>query len=67
MKERPIGPLVDSLAAVGLSIDYVQNQGCLPLSILPIGKFPNTSKENKDKPNEINLSASISSQVAFIL
>ncbi|ODQ67067.1 shikimate dehydrogenase [Nadsonia fulvescens var. elongata DSM 6958] len=33
MKQRPIGPLVDSLRANGSKIDYVENEGSLPLKI----------------------------------
>lgn len=33
LQERPIGPLVDSLRMNGCSINYLGNEGCLPLSI----------------------------------
>lgn len=33
MKKRPIGPLVDALAANGAEIAYVENEGSLPLNI----------------------------------
>ena len=34
MKERPIGPLVDTLRNNGASIEYLQNKGSLPLKVL---------------------------------
>lgn len=52
MKQRPIGPLVDALRANGSQIDYLESQGCLPLSIAPAGL----------KGSTIQLSASVSSQ-----
>ncbi|KAI0748881.1 aromatic amino acid family biosynthesis-like protein [Fomes fomentarius] len=52
MKQRPIGPLVDALRANGSSIDYLESQGCLPLSIAPAGL----------KGARIRLAASVSSQ-----
>lgn len=52
MKQRPIGPLVDALRANGSSIDYLESQGCLPLSITPAGL----------KGSHIQLAASVSSQ-----
>ncbi|KAI0746279.1 Pentafunctional AroM protein [Daedaleopsis nitida] len=52
MKQRPIGPLVDALRANGSSIDYLESQGCLPLSIAPAGL----------KGAHIRLAASVSSQ-----
>lgn len=33
MKQRPIGPLVDALRANGSSLNYLESEGCLPLSI----------------------------------
>lgn len=33
MKERPIGPLVDSLRSNGCRINYLEKDGCLPLAI----------------------------------
>ena len=35
MHERPIGPLVDALRAMGAKIDYLGNQGYPPLAIVP--------------------------------
>ncbi|KAF9653571.1 aromatic amino acid family biosynthesis-like protein [Thelephora ganbajun] len=52
MKQRPIGPLVDALRANGSEIDYLESQGCLPLSITPAGL----------KGSRIQLAASVSSQ-----
>ena len=52
MKKRPIGPLVDALRANGSEIDYLESQGCLPLSIAPAGL----------KGSRIQLAASVSSQ-----
>ncbi|KAJ8457410.1 hypothetical protein ONZ45_g18323 [Pleurotus djamor] len=52
MKQRPIGPLVTALKANGSEIDYLESQGCLPLSISPNGL----------KGSNIQLAASVSSQ-----
>ena len=52
MKQRPIGPLVDALRANGSEIDYLESQGCLPLSIAPAGL----------KGFRIQLAATVSSQ-----
>lgn len=52
MKQRPIGPLVDALRANGSQIEYLESQGCLPLSISPAGL----------KGSRIQLAASVSSQ-----
>ncbi|THH32189.1 hypothetical protein EUX98_g1984 [Antrodiella citrinella] len=52
MKQRPIGPLVTALRANGSSIDYLESQGCLPLSVEPNGL----------KGGHIQLAASVSSQ-----
>ena len=42
MRQRPMAPLVDALRALGADIQYVENEGCLPLSIkgnpIPGGK-----------------------------
>ncbi len=37
MQQRPIGPLVDALRALGARIDYVANEGYPPLRIYPFG------------------------------
>lgn len=52
MKQRPIGPLVDALRANGSNITYLESDGCLPLSIAPLGL----------KGGRIQLAASVSSQ-----
>ncbi|KAJ3720311.1 Shikimate dehydrogenase [Lentinula raphanica] len=52
MKQRPIGPLVTALRANGSEIDYLESDGCLPLSIRPNGL----------KGGTIQLAASVSSQ-----
>lgn len=52
MKQRPIGPLVTALKANGSRIDFLESQGCLPLSIAPQGL----------KGSKIELAASVSSQ-----
>ncbi|KAF2841860.1 Pentafunctional AroM protein [Patellaria atrata CBS 101060] len=53
MKERPIGPLVDSLQTNGVEIDYVEKEGSLPLRIKAAGGFAG---------GDINLAATVSSQ-----
>lgn len=53
MQERPIGPLVDALAANGSSIEYLNQQGSLPLRI---------RAGNGLEGGVIELSATISSQ-----
>ena len=53
MKQRPIGPLVDSLRANGAGVDYVEAQGSLPLKVAASGGFSG---------GEIQLAATVSSQ-----
>jgi len=53
MKERPIGPLVDSLRANGVSIKYMEKERFLPLDIPASGGFAG---------GEIELAATVSSQ-----
>lgn len=53
MKKRPIGPLVDALAANGAEIEYVENKGSLPLKIKATQGM---------EGGEINLAATVSSQ-----
>lgn len=53
MQQRPIGPLVDSLRTNGTKIDYLKNEGSLPLKI-----YTNTSF----KGGRIELAATVSSQ-----
>ncbi len=50
MKQRPIGPLVKSLRATGVQIDYLENEGCLPLRVAASGGFAG---------GEIKLSATV--------
>ncbi|KAF8234540.1 Shikimate dehydrogenase [Tricholoma matsutake] len=52
MKQRPIGPLVTALEENGSKIDFLESEGCLPLSIAPNGLRGST----------IQLAASVSSQ-----
>ncbi len=52
MKQRPIGPLVDALRSNGKTIDYLENDGCLPLKISTGGI----------RGGHIQLAASVSSQ-----
>ena len=52
MKQRPIEPLFDALRANGSEIDYLEPQGCLPLSITPAGL----------KGSRIQSAASVSNQ-----
>ena len=53
MKVRPIGPLVDSLRANGVDIEYLEGQRCLPLKVAASGGFAG---------GEIELAATVSSQ-----
>jgi pentafunctional AROM polypeptide len=52
MKQRPIGPLVTALKENGSRIDFLEGEGCLPLSIAPDGL----------RGSKIQLAASVSSQ-----
>ncbi|CAG8975189.1 hypothetical protein HYALB_00004250 [Hymenoscyphus albidus] len=53
MKVRPIGPLVDSLRANGVGIDYVEKENSLPVKVQASGGF---------EGGEIELAATVSSQ-----
>ncbi|KAL2357369.1 hypothetical protein BJ546DRAFT_1057942 [Cryomyces antarcticus] len=53
MKERPIGPLVESLSTNGVEIAYLEHQGSLPLRIAAAGGFAG---------GDIELTAKVSSQ-----
>ena len=53
MKQRPIGPLVDSLVSNGVDIKYLENKNSLPIDIIASGGF---------EGGEINLAATVSSQ-----
>lgn len=54
MLERPIGPLVDALRAIGCSIDYVGAEGYPPLKIGSVSK--------DELKGEVHIDAGISSQ-----
>ncbi|SNT05388.1 3-phosphoshikimate 1-carboxyvinyltransferase [Ekhidna lutea] len=53
MKNRPIGPLVDSLRSIGAQIEYLEKDGYPPLRI---------SKIEHQQTNEISIKGNISSQ-----
>jgi len=53
MKERPIGPLVDSLRSTGVDITYLENSGSLPIRVKSTGGFAG---------GDIDLAATVSSQ-----
>lgn len=53
MKERPIGPLVDSLQQNGIPVQYKEKKGSLPVDVSAAGGFPG---------GDVNLAATISSQ-----
>ncbi|KAI6130969.1 EPSP synthase-domain-containing protein [Pisolithus croceorrhizus] len=53
MKQRPIAPLVTALRDAGATIGYLESEGCLPLSIKPLGRLPGGT---------LTLDASLSSQ-----
>ncbi|KAI9780411.1 MAG: 3-dehydroquinate dehydratase (3-dehydroquinase), partial [Candelina submexicana] len=53
MKQRPIGPLVKSLRGTGVEIDFLEQEGCLPLRVAASGGFAG---------GEIRLGATVSSQ-----
>lgn len=53
MKQRPIAPLVTALRDAGATIGYLESEGCLPLSIKPLGRLPGGT---------LMLDASLSSQ-----
>lgn len=53
MQQRPVGPLVDSLRTNGTQIDYLKNEGSLPLKIYTNTPF---------KGGRIELAATVSSQ-----
>lgn len=53
MQQRPIGPLVDSLRTNGTRIDYLKNEGSLPLKIYTNTPF---------RGGRIELAATVSSQ-----
>ena len=53
MKERPIGPLVDSLKANGVEVSYQERRGSLPIRVGASGGFAG---------GDVNLAATVSSQ-----
>jgi 3-phosphoshikimate 1-carboxyvinyltransferase len=53
MKERPIGPLVDSLLEIGANIEYLEKKGFPPLKIGPF---------REQKANKISIPGNVSSQ-----
>jgi pentafunctional AROM polypeptide len=53
MKQRPIGPLVDSLRSTGVDITYLESSGSLPVRVKSTGGFAG---------GDINLAATVSSQ-----
>ena len=57
MKRRPMAPLVDALRLVGANIQYVENEGCLPLRI----------KGNQIKGGKVSIEMTQSSQFASSL
>lgn len=57
MKQRPIKPLVDALRVLGADIQYVENEGCLPLQI----------KGNQIAGGKVGVDISQSSQFASSL
>ncbi|OBA25633.1 Pentafunctional AroM protein [Hanseniaspora valbyensis NRRL Y-1626] len=54
MQERPIGPLVDALRANGVVVDYLNNEGSLPLKV--------DTEKSIFKGGKIELAATVSSQ-----
>jgi pentafunctional AROM polypeptide len=53
MKERPIGPLVDSLLSKGVEVSYLEKSGSLPIKVDATGGFTG---------GDIDLAATVSSQ-----
>lgn len=53
MKERPIGPLVDSLRSKGVGVSYLEKSGSLPIKVDATGGFTG---------GDIDLAATVSSQ-----
>ena len=61
MKERPIGPLVESLRTIGASINYLEKEGFPPLEILPFEK-----QENRNIQTDTSLSSQFVSALCLI-
>ncbi len=57
MKERPVFPLVDALNAAGFRIEYLEKAGYPPLKI----------SDGKIKKNQVEIDASVSSQMVSAL
>ncbi len=53
LKQRPIKPLIDALISLGASVEYMEEDGCLPIS------FDSTKSSNTSK---ISIDGSVSSQ-----
>jgi 3-phosphoshikimate 1-carboxyvinyltransferase len=53
MKQRPVGPLVDALNALGCNVSYLENQGYPPLKFGPLTSLLN---------NEVSIKGNVSSQ-----
>lgn len=62
MKERPVGPLVQSLRSIGVGIDYMEKEGSLPLGIRACGGFGCGGDSENTFTGEIKLAATVSSQ-----
>lgn len=59
MKERPIGPLVDSLIKLGCQIEYLENPGFPPLAVKP--------RRTENCSDSIEIDGSLSSQFVSAL
>ena len=57
MKQRPMAPLVEALRALGADIQYVENDGCLPLHIK--GKTISGSKVQMDTTRSSQFASSL--------
>ena len=54
LRQRPVGPLVDALRALGVRVRYLGADGCPPIEL----------KRVQAPPNEVTVGASVSSQFA---
>ena len=57
MKQRPIKPLVDALRVLGAEIQYVEQEGCLPLRI--VGKSLSGGKVSVDMTQSSQFASSL--------
>lgn len=57
MKQRPMAPLVEALRALGTDIQYVENEGCLPLHIK--GKMISGGKVQMDTTRSSQFASSL--------